>query len=120
MSTHIIAVVDDLFFAAKIRGTAEQVGASISMPRSIESAIESAIANQPRLIICDLNSLRINPFELARALKGEERTAGIPMLGFFSHVQVEQQRQAVEAGFDRVIPRSVFAKSLVEILSVQA
>jgi CheY-like chemotaxis protein len=120
MSTHIIAVVDDLFFAAKIRGTAEQVGASISMPRSAEAVIASVLADQPRLIICDLNSLRINPFELVKTLKGEEKTAGIPVLGFFSHVQVELQRQAVEAGFDRVIPRSVFANSLVEILKVRA
>jgi PleD family two-component response regulator len=116
MSSHIIAIVDDMFFAAKIRGTAEQVGASISMPRTTEAAIASVIADQPRLIICDLNSQRINPFELAKALKSEQKTAGTQMLGFFSHVQVDLQKQAVEAGFDRVIPRSVFANSLIEIL----
>jgi CheY-like chemotaxis protein len=117
VSRHIIAVVDDLFFAAKIRGTAEQVGVSISMPRSLGNATESVLANPPALIICDLNSLRINPFDLATALKADEQTANIPLLGFFSHVQVELQRQAVAAGFDRVMPRSAFANSLMQILA---
>ncbi len=117
MSRHVIAVVDDLFFASKIRGTGEQVGVSVTFPRSADALIQTALANQPTLIICDLNALRIDPFELAKALKGDERTANIPLLGFFSHVQTELQRQAVEAGFDRVLPRSAFAKSLSQILA---
>ncbi len=116
MSRHIIAVVDDLFFVAKIRGTAEQLGVSITIPRSIDAVAERALAEKPALIICDLNSQRVNPLELAAQLKDKDETTDIPLLGFFSHVQVEQQRKAIEAGFDRVIPRSVFAGSLVEIL----
>ncbi len=117
MTRHIIAVVDDLFFVAKIRGTAEQLGVSLSVPRSPEAALASAISDQPALIICDLNSQRINPFELAQALKAEEKTASIRLLGFFSHVQVELQQQAVAAGFDQVMARSAFASQLVRILS---
>jgi len=40
----------------------------------------------------------------------------VPLLGFFSHVEVELQRNALSAGFDQVIPRSVFARDLGEIL----
>jgi CheY-like chemotaxis protein len=116
MSRHIIAVVDDLFFAAKIRGTAEQVGVPIIFSRTIEAVVEKTTANAPALIICDLNSQRIDPFELAANLKQNQQTASIPLLGFFSHVQVELQRKAIASGFDRVVPRSVFASSLVEIL----
>jgi len=117
MARNIIAIVDDLFFAAKIRGTAEQVGASVSFPRTIESAIESINKSQAALIICDLNSQRIDPIELARTLKTGARTKPTELLGFFSHVQTELQQAAQQAGFDRVIPRSLFAKSLTQILS---
>ena len=55
--------------------------------------------------------------ELARQLKADEQLRSIPLLGFFSHVQTELQRQASAAGFDQVIPRSAFAKYLGEILS---
>jgi len=117
MARSIIAIVDDLFFASKVRGTAEQVGVSVSFPRTIESAVEAVTKEQPSLIICDLNSQRINPLELAQALKANEQTSKISLLGFFSHVQTELQREAVKAGYDRVLPRSLFAAQLREILT---
>ena len=117
MNRTVIAVVDDLFFAAKIRGTAEQIGVTVTFARTVESVIEMALRDQASLIICDLNSQRINPVELAQTLKANEQTSPIPLLGFFSHVQTELQSQAQEAGFDRVIPRSAFTKFLPQILS---
>jgi CheY-like chemotaxis protein len=116
MARNIIAIVDDLFFASKIRGTAEQVGVPVSFPRTIESALDAAKETEPALIICDLNSQRIDPIELARTLKGTKAAKRIELLGFFSHVQTELQQAAQQAGFDRVIPRSLFAKSLTQIL----
>ena len=117
MPRTVIAVVDDLFFASKIRGTAEQLGVSVSFPRASEALIEAALRDQPALIICDLHATRIDPIELAELLKSDERLRPIPLLGFFSHVQTELQDQAEQAGFDRVIPRSAFAKNLPVILS---
>ena len=52
----IIAIVDDLFFASKIRGTAEQVGTRVQFVRSIPAAIEKARDDGPALIIADLNA----------------------------------------------------------------
>jgi len=42
---------------------------------------------------------------------------GVSLLGFFSHVQVDLQRQAAEAGYDAVLPRSIFFRDLVKILA---
>ena len=112
----IIAVVDDLFFASKIRGTGERVGARIVFVKSINDAIEKTRDESPVLIIADMNA-RCDAIEFARALKGDGALSGIPLLGFFSHVQIELQQAALAAGFDRVMPRSVFARDLVKILS---
>jgi CheY-like chemotaxis protein len=117
MTRNIIAVVDDIFFAAKIRGTAEQVGVPVAFARSADGVSEIIKQHTPSLVICDLHSQKINPIELATNLKAKEETKDIPILGFFSHVQTELQRNAQAAGFDRVIPRSVFASSLINILS---
>jgi CheY-like chemotaxis protein len=116
MTRNIIAVVDDLFFASKIRGTAEQAGVSVAFARSADGVSEIIQHDIPSLIICDLHAQRINPIELAKDLKAKPETKNIPLLGFFSHVQTQLQRDAQKAGFDRVIPRSVFTKDLVEIL----
>jgi CheY-like chemotaxis protein len=116
MSKNVIAAVDDLFFASKIRGTAEQAGISVSFARKIEGLIESALQNQPAVIIVDLHSQKIDPIELAKQLKADERLREIPLVGFFSHVQTELQLQAQTAGFDQVMPRSMFTKNLALIM----
>jgi chemosensory pili system protein ChpA (sensor histidine kinase/response regulator) len=116
MSKNVIAVVDDLFFASKIRGAAEQAGIPVSFARKIEGLIENALQNQPAVIIIDLHAQKIDPIALAKQLKADERLRAIPLVGFFSHVQTELQRQAKDAGFDQVMPRSAFTKNLALIL----
>ena len=109
MNPVVIAVVDDMFFAAKIRAVAEAVGVEISFPRSREALVEKA--REARLILVDLHNQRMDPLELAREL------SGIKLIGFFSHVEVELQRKAVAAGFDQVLPRSAFVRDLPKILA---
>jgi CheY-like chemotaxis protein len=116
MPAKIVAIVDDLFFASKIRGTAEALSVSVSFPRTLDSLIESANTAAPRLIICDLNATRIDPITLSKRLKADEILRSIPLIGFFSHVDTELQRRATEAGFDRVMPRSAFTSKLPQII----
>ena len=117
MQRNIIAVVDDLFFASKIHGTAEELGVTVTFARKLDVLVEAARRDQPSLIICDLHSQKVDPMLLARELKADENLRSITLLGFFSHVQTELQRQAEAAGFDKVLPRSAFSKNLGEILS---
>ena len=114
MTRTVIAVVDDMFFASKIRATAEALGVNVSFPRSKEAVIEKLTQGQPALVLIDLHNQKIDPVELAKEIKTQEST--VTLLGFFSHVEVELQRSALSAGFDRVIPRSVFSRDLAEIL----
>jgi PleD family two-component response regulator len=116
MPRRIIAIVDDMFFASKIRATAEALGVDLSFPRTKELAMEKLHETKPDMIIVDLHNQRCDPLELAKALKGDAQLDGIPLLGFFSHVEVDLQRQALAAGFNTVIPRSVFARDLGKIL----
>jgi CheY-like chemotaxis protein len=116
MARTVIAVVDDLFFASKIRGTAEQVGVAVKFARTAAAVLESARRDRPALIICDLHSQKTDPIELAKQLKADDQLRSIPLVGFFSHVQTELQHQAEEAGFDQVLPRSAFTTHLAQIL----
>jgi CheY-like chemotaxis protein len=106
-----------MFFASKIRAVAEGAGVQISFPRSVEAVVSKARETKPGLILVDLHNQRIDPVALARELKADEDLRSIKLLGFFSHVQTELQRNAVAAGFDQVIPRSVFARDLPQILT---
>ena len=117
MSVIVISVVDDMFFASKIRAVAEAAGVEISFPRSQEAVVSKARETKPGLIVVDLHNQRIDPVALARELKADDELRHIKLLGFFSHVEVELQRQALAAGYDRVVPRSVFARDLGQILT---
>lgn len=119
MRRRVLAAVDDLFFAAKIRATAEHLGVEVLFPRSLEAFGEAAQAGAPALVIVDLHLQRYDPFSVARRLKADETLRETPLVGFFSHVQVELQRRASDAGFDRILPRSAFTKRLPEILQGQ-
>jgi CheY-like chemotaxis protein len=117
MTRNIIAAVDDMFFAAKIRATAEALGISIKFYRQLETLLTAAGEQPPDLILADLHNEKVDACELARQLKSNETLKAVQLLGFFSHVQTELQRQALEAGYDQVIPRSVFSRDLASILS---
>ena len=117
MTRRIIAIVDDMFFASKIRATAEAVGIEIAFPRTRESTLEKIAQVQPQLIVVDLQNARFDVIEFGSELKANAETQSVPLLGFFSHVEVELQRKAVNAGFDRVVPRSVFARDLAAMLA---
>ena len=117
MGRHVLAIVDDMFFASKIRATAEALGVAISFPRSEELLLQKAREVTPDLILLDLHHQRFDPLEAASSLKRDPELKEVPLLAFFSHVQTELQRSAVAAGVDQVVPRSVFARDLPRILS---
>ena len=112
----VVAAVDDMFFAAKIRATAEHLDVEVDFVRSTEAAIESVRKDAPALIIVDLHSPRYDFLQLAGELKGDEHLRAVPIVGFFSHVEIELKRRAEQAGIDHVLPRSAFTKKLPEIL----
>jgi PleD family two-component response regulator len=117
MTESIIAAVEDMFFAAKIRATAEHLKLSVRFSRSAESVLQMSLETKPRLIIVDLHTQQYDPFALACILKSRDDLRSVPLFCFYSHVQTELRRRAEEAGFDRVLPRSAFTKRLPEILA---
>jgi len=116
MNRTVIAAVDDMFFAAKIRAAADHLGITLRTVRKPELLMNAA-REGASLIIINLHAENFDPFALARTLKADEELKSIPLLGFFSHVQAELQREAVATGYDVVIPRSVFSRDLGEILA---
>jgi CheY-like chemotaxis protein len=102
----VLAVVDNLFFAAKINAAAAAVGAEVSYVR------DPARAECPALIIVDLDAAGCAPLETLAGLKADPEVGHIPTLGFVSHVAIELQERARQSGCDRVLARSVFTRDL--------
>lgn len=115
----VLAVVDDLMFAVKIDAAARQSGVAVSYAKSIEETLEKA-AEQPGLIMLDLNHARLDIIELITRLKADEKLRGLTLLGFISHVDTERRQAAINAGCNSVVPRSAFSVNLPQILKRHA
>jgi len=106
-----------MLFASKIRASAEAVGVEVKFVISMEKLIETAREVKPGLVVVDLHNTKLDPVAVATELKSNEDLRQVRLLGFFSHVQTDLQRNATAAGYDQVIPRSMFARDLGQILA---
>lgn len=116
-----IALIDDIFFLAKVRETAKLAGVSLETVSSGDQLAASATANPTALLLIDLNA-RQGALEAIERLGGasakEARGPGNPrrMIAFLSHVQTDLAERARMAGCEQVMPRSQFAQNLAAIL----
>jgi CheY-like chemotaxis protein len=117
MPGYVVAVVDDLFFLAKIDGTARALGVPLRTVRRFEELAASAQADAPALILLDLHLAGADPLEIIRRIRADDRLKAAPLTAFASHVQVKLIESARSAGCPNVIPRSELARDLAAILS---
>ncbi len=107
-----LAVVPDLFFATKIAATAKVSGVELELVPPQRAAARMAEA-PAALAVLDLHTK--DAVALVKALKQAAPT--VPVVGFFSHVEVELRRDALAAGADAALPRSQFVTKLAALLS---
>lgn len=112
----IFALVDDIFFQAKMIETAKQLGLEIRSFATGGALLVELEKEQPKLVVVDLNA-RQSPMETIAAIRAREAAGGtsIRVIAFFSHVQTELSKQARDAGCTEVMPRSRFTKDLAVI-----
>lgn len=111
----MVAVVPDLFFAARIAGTAERLGVVLEMPAPA-AALETIRRAPPALVILDLHAPG-DPLALARSLRADPGTRTIPLIGFYAHVDRALREAALAVGLDQVLPRSAFTVRLPALLA---
>lgn len=133
----VLALIDDLFFRARVAEAARHVGVEFEVAATSEALVTAALtsaASRPSLILIDLNAgsapsfggiapAGAGPQTAAASQKGIEtlerlRAAGnqTPVVAFLSHVQVDLAERARAAGGAEIMPRSKFSQNLAEIL----
>jgi DNA-binding NarL/FixJ family response regulator len=111
-----IALIDDLFFQAKLRETAKLAGVTVETAATGEQLLRAAAASPAALVIVDLNA-RQGALEAVVQLRLTD-APGNPrrVIAFLSHVQTELAERARAAGCQEVMPRSKFTQNLAAIL----
>ncbi len=102
-------------FTVKIQEAAKRAGLESVFVKSQEQALAEA-KQKPAVMILDLNDAVAEPLNIIAALKNDQETNKINLVGFVSHVQADLKRSAQEKGCDVVIARSAFSQNLPTIL----
>lgn len=98
----IVAVAADLLLGSKVEAMLGAAGHDVTLsPALAEASLDGA-----DLVVADLDS------ENPEALAG----LGIPVLGYYSHVNVETKAAAEAAGIDLAVPRSRMARELPQLV----
>jgi CheY-like chemotaxis protein len=115
----VVALVDDLMFLSRIREAAKGRALEVKAARTAADAVAGARAGA-RLVILDLDSPRLPSTETLAALRAAPDLAGLPVVGFFSHVEAQRGKDAARAGCTTVLPRSAFVQRLDALLAEAA
>jgi hypothetical protein len=94
----VLAIASDLLLGSRVEGALTAAGHDVSLAPSLaEAPLEGA-----ELLVADLD------VENPEALVG----LGMPVLGFYSHVDADTREAARATGVDLVVPRSRMAREL--------
>jgi hypothetical protein len=110
----VVAFMDDLMFLSRIRAAAAAQGVPLATARTVPDLV-AACRQGARLVLVDLDSRLPGALAIA-ALRAEAGLAGLPIVGFFSHVHAERGREARAAGATSALPRSAFVQQLEGLL----
>ena len=94
----VLSISSDLMLGSKVQETLKAAGHEVVASASIEETTWDGVD----LIVADLDA------ENPEALVG----LGMPVLGYYSHVDVATKEAAEAAGVDLVVPRSRMAREL--------
>jgi two-component system, cell cycle response regulator DivK len=75
-------------------------GYEISIATDGRQGIAAAQAEQPDLILMDMNLPEIDGWEATRLLKSQSTTRHIPVIALTAHAMVSDRQRALEAGCD--------------------
>jgi hypothetical protein len=98
----IAAVAPDLLLGSKVEAMLKAAGHNVMLCGSLAD-VPPGDANA---VVADLDAE--DPTALANL--------GIPVLGYYSHINVETKEAADAAGIDLVVPRSRMARELPELV----
>jgi CheY-like chemotaxis protein len=116
----VIALIDDLFFLAKVHETAKHTGVTLETAATGEQLLKAAAGSPAALILVDLNAKQgaLDAVERLCASNGAADGENKPrrVIAFLSHVQTDLAERARAAGCQDVMPRSKFTQNLAEIL----
>ncbi|MEZ0330169.1 MAG: Hpt domain-containing protein [Methylophilaceae bacterium] len=114
-----ILVVDDSLTMRKVLSRLlERENYKVLLAKDGMDALQVLQENLPDVIITDIEMPRMDGFELVRNIKGDERTASIPLMIISSRTAEKHQNHAKELGVDAFLGKPVQDDELITQVSI--
>lgn len=107
----IVVLTKDLFFGMRVRTTVKQLGHSVTITKDEVGTIDALAQQTPVLVLVDFNQ----PVDWPALAPLE--TAGVPVIAFGSHTDVEGFRAAKAASVSRVVSNGEFSRTLPALIA---
>ncbi|HJR24109.1 MAG TPA: response regulator [Acidimicrobiales bacterium] len=110
----VLVVEDDPVILRLLEVNFELEGYDVLLAHDGAEGIDMARAQRPDLVISDIMMPNVSGIELVEALKGDEATAGIPIILLSAKAQSADVRAGMEAGADDYITKPFEPLELVD------
>ena len=118
MATAVILLVEDNHDNRVIyRTILEHTGYTVLEAGDGALGLRTAREARPDLILLDISIPVMDGWEVARALKGDPGTAGIPIIALTAHAMAADRERAAEVGCDGYLAKPVEPRRVVEEVS---
>jgi len=115
----VLVVCSDLMFSAGIREAGISQGVSLEFIDSEEKFDEALEKFRASLFMSDLHHHKLGgetAGDLVKKLKSSKKNKEAFTIAWGKHTEPELLKSAVQAGFDKVVPRSLFVKEMPEYI----
>ena len=113
----ILIIEDNIDAAETLREALEFCGHDVDVAYSGHAGIERAREFRPEVVLCDIGLPGMSGYEVAHALRADERTFNAPFLVALSgYAQPEDSRRAIESGFDQHLAKPPSLEKIEEVL----
>jgi DNA-binding response OmpR family regulator len=115
MTTHVLALENDLFFAVKIRDTLRHYDMEARIARNLavfEQGLATTGEEKPAIVVVNISIQGVDWEEAIR----RARANSYPVLAFGSHMDLDARAKALQAGAQRVVANSKFALDMPDLV----
>ncbi|ACA17236.1 response regulator receiver protein [Methylobacterium sp. 4-46] len=98
--TRVLLVEDNELNRDMLSRRLKRSGFEVLFAEDGQQAVDTAAAEMPDLILMDLSLPTMDGFEATRALRANEKTAGLRVIALTSHAMSGDRERALAAGCD--------------------
>ena len=115
MAGELVLVVEDNDKSMKLfRDVLQATGYSTLEATTGEDAVALTLAEQPALVLMDVQLPGMDGIEALSRLRQDQRTASIPVLALTAQAMSGDRERFLEAGFDGYLAKPVDVRELIE------